>query len=300
LSSEDNIRKLVTFGIRSYTFENLHLEEPAMKSRSTTRTWRTLVTVLFWAYALLNTYFVFTPWLGEAPAWAYLLVPLLLGGFSLSHAIYKLGLRHALTFLALVAFISLAFEAVGVATGAVYGPYRYTHKLGPQVFGVPLVVPFSWFMVIYPSYALANYLADGRVVSRPRPGLARLIGLAALSAMLMTAWDLAVDPQMVMYGHWVWHVEGAYFGIPVQNFIGWLATTLTIYLAYRMLESRFPPRPWGAASPTFDRLPLIIYALFASGYAVGYALLGRPALALVAFFAMGTPCLAALLRTKGA
>lgn len=267
-----------------------------MRSSPTSRNWRILVIVLFWTYALLNTYFVFTPLLGNAPVLAYLLVPLLLGGFSLSHAIYKLGLRHALVFVALAASISLAFEAVGVATGAIYGPYHYTDKLGPQAFGVPLIVPVSWFMVIYPSYTLANYLADGCMVSKPRPSPARLIGLTTLSAMLMTAWDLAVDPQMVMYGHWVWHVEGAYFGIPVQNFVGWLATTLTVYLVYRVLESRWPPRPQGAASPAFDRLPLIVYVLLASGYTIGYALLGQPALALVALFAMGTPCLIALLR----
>jgi uncharacterized membrane protein len=270
-----------------------------MEPSPASRVWRTLAVVLFWTYALLNTYFVLTPLLGDAPPLAYLLVPLLLGGFSLSHAVYTLGPRHALTFLALATLISLAFEAVGVATGAVYGPYHYTDSLGPRLFDVPLAVPLSWFMVIYPSYALANYLADGRVTSKPRPGLARLIGLAALSALTMTAWDLAVDPQMVIYGHWVWHVEGAYFGIPVQNFVGWLATTLTIYLAYRALEARWPPRLQGAASPAFERLPLIIYGLLASGYVIGYTLLGRPALALIALFAMGTPCLAALLRATG-
>jgi uncharacterized membrane protein len=258
--------------------------------------WRSLVVVLFWAYALLNTYFVLTPVLGDAPGLAFLLVPLLLGGFSLSHAIYTLGLRHALIFLAFTALISMAFEAAGVATGAVYGPYHYTDRLGPKLFDVPLAVPMSWFMVVYPSYALANMLVDGHVVSKPHAGPGRTIGLAALSALAMTAWDMALDPQMVIAGHWVWHVEGAYFGIPVQNFVGWLATTLTVYLAYRALEARWPPRPWGAASPAFERLPLVVYALLASGYVVGYALLGRPALALVALFAMGTPCLAALLR----
>jgi uncharacterized membrane protein len=269
-----------------------------MEPSPASRTWRTLAIVLFWAYVLLNTYFVFTPVLGAAPHLAYLLVPLFLGGFSLSHAIYTLGLRHALAFLALSTIVSLTFEAIGIATSAVYGPYHYTERLGPALFGVPLVVPAAWFMVIYPSYALANYLADGHVVSKPRPGPGRLIGLAALSAMLMTAWDLAVDPQMVMYGHWVWHVEGAYFGIPVQNFVGWLATTLTVYLAYRLLEAHWPPHPWETASPTFERLPLFIYGLLASGYTIGYMLLDRPALALVAFFAMGTPCLAALLRVS--
>ena len=187
---------------------------------SASRTWHTLTVVLFWAYAVLNTYFVLTPVLGEAPRLAYLLVLLLLGGFSLSHAICTLGLA-------------------------------------------------------------------------PRPGLGRLIGLAALSAVLMTAWDLVLDPQMVEAGHWVWHASGEYFGIPAQNFVGWLATTLAIYLAYRALEAGWSPRPKGAASPAFERLPMIIYALLASGYTVGYTLLGRPALAIIALFAMGTPCLAA-------
>jgi uncharacterized membrane protein len=267
-----------------------------MELSPASHTWRSLVVVLFWAYALLNTYFVLTPVLGDAPRLAFLLVPLLLGGFSLSHAVYTLGLRHALIFLALTALISLTFEAAGVATGAVYGPYHYTDRLGPKLFDVPLAVPMSWFMVIYPSYALANTLVDGHVVSQPHAGPGRTVGLAALSALAMTAWDMALDPQMVMAGHWVWHVEGAYFGIPVRNFAGWLATTLTVYLAYRALEARWPPRPWGTASPAFERLPLVVYALLASGYVVGYALLGRPALALVALFAMGTPCLAALLR----
>ncbi len=263
------------------------------------RTWRTLVAILFGASILLNTYFVLTPVLGDAPAAAYLLVPALLGGFSLSHAIHTLGPRHALFFLVASALISLGFEAVGVATGAIYGPYHYTDQLGPQLFGVPLVVPAAWFMLLYPSYVLANYLADGRIVSAPRPGPIRLVGLSALSALLMTAWDLAVDPQMVMYGHWTWHVVGAYFGIPVQNFVGWLATTLTIYLLYRTVEARWRPRPWMRedAAPLFEQMPLFLYGQLALGYTLGYGLLDRPALALVAGFAMGIPSLAALLRS---
>ncbi len=265
----------------------------------TSRTWRRGVVALFTAYTLLNTYFVLTPLLGAAPPWAYGLVPLLLGGFSLGHAIYLLGFRHALTFLGISSLVSLGFEAVGVATGAIYGPYHYTARLGPQLWGVPLVVPISWFMVIYPAYILANYLADGTVIARAGGGsLGRRMGLSALSATLMTAWDVPLDPQMVMYGHWVWHVEGDFFGIPVQNYAGWLVTTMAIYTIYRQIEARRPPRPLGNVPSGFARMPIYVYALLAGGYVLGYVLLRRPALALVAFFAMGTPCLVAWLRAE--
>jgi len=146
--------------------------------------WRGLVVVLFWACALLNAYFVLTLVLGDAPAAAFLLVPALMGGFSLTHAIHRLGLYHALAFFGLATIISLVFEAVGVATGTIYGPYHYTGSLGPKLFKVPQAVPMAWFMVVYPSYTLVNYLADGHVISKPKPEFARLVGLAALSAIL--------------------------------------------------------------------------------------------------------------------
>jgi len=50
-------------------------------------TWRTLVVVLFCAYALLQIYFAFSPLLGPNPQMAVLLMPLLMGGFNLSHAV---------------------------------------------------------------------------------------------------------------------------------------------------------------------------------------------------------------------
>jgi len=131
-----------------------------MKPPPASRVWRALVVVLFWAYALLNTYFTFSPLLRSTPRLAFILVPLVMGGSSLSHAMYMLGLRHALAFFALAALISLAFEAAGVATGAVYGPYHYTDFLDPKLFDVPLLVPLSWFMIIYPGYALVNYLGS--------------------------------------------------------------------------------------------------------------------------------------------
>ncbi|MCJ7736669.1 MAG: carotenoid biosynthesis protein [Anaerolineae bacterium] len=255
-----------------------------------------MVTGLFIAYAVLNTYFVLTPVLGTAPAAAMMLVPVLMGGFSLAHAMYTLGIRNAAVFFILSTVISFAFESVGVATGTIFGPYHYADKLGPQLLNVPVLVPIAWFMVIYPSYAMANYIITGDTRYRPETGLARQVGLALLSAILMTAWDLVLDPQMVGEGYWTWHTESAYFGIPVQNFVGWLITTCTVYLAYRLVETRWAPASWGPCPTLFGQLPLILYGMLAIGYVVGYGLKDMPALALIAFFTMVAPCLVALIR----
>jgi hypothetical protein len=53
--------------------------------------------------------------------------------FSLFHACYALGWRHTLVFFAISAVVSWGFEQVGVATGAIYGPYHYTAVLGPKL-----------------------------------------------------------------------------------------------------------------------------------------------------------------------
>jgi len=55
---------------------------------------------------------------------------------------------------------------------------------------VPLLIPLAWFMMIYPSYVLANLIA-GETPAGTRGGFGRAVWLAALSALVMTAWDVA-------------------------------------------------------------------------------------------------------------
>jgi uncharacterized membrane protein len=56
--------------------------------------------------------------------------------------------------------------------------------------------------------------------------------------LAMTAWDVVMDPIIVTSDHWVWAAQGAYYGIPLQNFCGWrhLVFTWSAYhLARRMV-----------------------------------------------------------------
>ncbi len=209
--------------------------------------------------------------------------------FALLHAGQRLGWRRALLLLGSVFLVSLAFESVGVATGWVYGPYHYTDKLGPRFLGlVPYLIPAAWFMMSYPSFVIADWL-----VPTGWQRAARLIGVAAVGGLAMTAWDVIMDPLMVAGGHWVWEVEGAYFGIPLQNFWGWWLTVFTSFAVYLLLAGK-GSRP---AAAGFDRLAVLGYLVTAGGVISVALVAGAGGLALVGVFAMTPWFVAGWLRT---
>lgn len=184
------------------------------------------------------------------------LVTLLSFTFALLHGNEHFGWKRNLLLLGLTFAISLVFECLGVKTGKVYGPYHYTDLLGPKFLGlVPLVIPAAWFMMTYPSFVIAS-----RLVPTQWGKFTRLAGIAALGALVMTAWDLAMDPLMVAGGYWVWDIKGAYFGIPLQNYLGWWLTTFVTFTLFQFL-GRALPANHNAESSIFDRLAITSYVV---------------------------------------
>jgi len=222
--------------------------------------------------------------------------------FSLTHSWYSIGGRLTVAFFILSAAISWAYEQVGVLTGVVFGAYRYTDYLGVRLGEVPLLIPLAWFMMIYPSYVIANLALEGRPIGTPG-GALPLVRLAAVTAVVMTAWDLVADP--ILSGPsvraWVWESGGPYFGIPIRNYLGWLLTTFTIYLAYRAVEQRWAVGDSSdaggvveALGPAAAALPVAAYGLMLvadllSGVAPAGLVVIGPA-------AMGVPLAAAAWR----
>jgi putative membrane protein len=211
--------------------------------------------------------------------------------FSFFHAWHVLGGRHTLVFFVLSAVISWAFEQVGVATGLIFGRYHYTDTLGARLGHVPLLIPIAWFMMIYPSYVIANLIA-GEPPFGSRGSLGRIAWLAFLSAMVMTAWDLVVDPVLTSppMAAWVWEQGGPYFGVPVHNFAGWMLTTFSVYLIYRLYERRVPIRPSGPVSVGIAVLPLVAYTAMLLANLLTRV---QPALWVIGPFVMGLPVAAA-------
>jgi uncharacterized membrane protein len=133
------------------------------------------------------------------------------------------GARGALVLLVVGGGGGLAAEAVGVATGLPFGVYAYTGTLGPEVLGVPLVVPLAWVMMAWPALVVGRTLGRGPV------------GTVAVGAVALTAWDVFLDPQMVDAGHWVWADPVPALplvpGIPLTNYAGWLLVSAVLVAA---------------------------------------------------------------------
>ena len=129
-----------------------------------------------------------------------------------------------------VTLATATVERVGTATGVPFGRYRYTGRLRAAVAGVPVIVPLAWWGMAVPAREAAS-AALGR---RSRP-----VTRIALGSVALTAWDLFLDPQMTAEDYWRWRRPGAYRGIPLSNYAGWLVTGAAVMA---MLEVVLPPR----------------------------------------------------------
>lgn len=200
-------------------------------------------------------------------------------------AVLRRGRSWAATFVLICGLVAFGAEAVGVATGVPFGSYRYADSLGPRLAGVPLVIPLAWAMTAYPALLAGRRLAH------------RNAGTIAVGALVLAAWDLLLDPQMVEAGHWTWaHPHPALPGvpgIPLTNLLGWL---LVSALLMAVLDAVLP------RSRRDERVPALLLAwTWLGGTLAAAAFFGRPAGALVGGLAMGVtvgPYLGRVLRDR--
>lgn len=160
------------------------------------------------------------------------------------------GWRRAIMVAAAACAISLAAELIGTGTGLPFGDYQYTPLLGYRIGGrVPFPIPLSWFYMVTASIAIVIRLTP---VARFRRAPWRT---AALAALVLLAWDVAMDPAMVRTAHWLWgggdwlrdvrpawiaafFTHAVWYGMPLSNWFGWYLTGIIIA---RVLLAILPP-----------------------------------------------------------
>ena len=145
----------------------------------------------------------------------------------------RVGPRKTLIFFVAATTISLSMELLGTSTGFPFGAYSYTTFLGFKIAShVPYSIPLSWFYMGFTSLMLASIIVN-RVAHRHQTAWTLLLG-----AYFLTVWDLALDPAMASQylpiHFWIWHDSGPYFGMPIQNLVGWSVTGLIFMSVSRL------------------------------------------------------------------
>lgn len=157
---------------------------------------------------------------------------------AMGHAVLYYGWKNALVFLAICLVITFAVENIGVAVSLPFGNYNFEVGVElPHIGSIPIIVGPLWFGMGYLSWIVAGTLLDG--ADRRMKVRFNVIDLPIVAAFVMTQWDLVMDPPpSTIAKTWIWHDGGAYFGVPLLNYLGWLLTSWMFYQAFALFLSR--------------------------------------------------------------
>ncbi|WP_088322842.1 carotenoid biosynthesis protein [Polaribacter tangerinus] len=113
----------------------------------------------------------------------------------------------------IIFLVGFSVEAVGVATGVLFGSYSYGDAFGPKIFETPLLIGVNWLFLAFSSYGIVQYFTK------------KTFFLICIPALLMTGLDFLVEPIAIKLGFWNWENNV----IPLQNYVMWFVTSICIH-----------------------------------------------------------------------
>jgi putative membrane protein len=182
--------------------------------------------------------------------------------FAMFHGAVLYGIRGTLAFFALCVLVGNIVENVGVRTGWPFGRYYFTDLMGPKFLVVPVLLGGAYIGMGYASWTVARLILGNAATLISGWNLVK-IPLAA--AFVMTAWDLSMDAVWSTVMHaWIWQQGGAYFGVPVSNFVGWYFNNFTIFFLFALYLRNHRTRA-DSLPPLYWQFAVSFYAASAAG-----------------------------------
>jgi putative membrane protein len=167
-----------------------------------------ILLLLFYFFGLLGIAF---------EAYQYLFLPLTPLNLLLTLIVfYKVNGDYSLKFIMLSIIIfsaGFAIEAVGVATGVLFGNYNYGPVFGFKLFETPLMIGVNWLFLALGTYGVVQYFTQ------------KTAYLLSIPPLLMTALDFLVEPIAMKLNFWNWDNDI----IPPQNYLMWFITSFLIH-----------------------------------------------------------------------
>lgn len=143
------------------------------------------------------------------------------------------------------------------SAGGIFGA-RYSYNLNHKIFSshinllgiYPIEVSFAWIILKYLSFNLALIITTAFAL----PNFVFIF----LTPLILVSLDFILDPFAVnTMKLWKWERGSKYFGIPIQNFVGWyfvgLVSTLLFHFIYGNIHINFN---------ILFILPIILYGTF--------------------------------------
>ena len=165
--------------------------------------------------------------------------------FVILHALETLGKQKTVMFFIVALLFGFLSEYLGAVHGLVFGKYVYNEYTNMILGAVPWQTPLSWSVITYICYCTTNLFLKGFGGRKPNFKNALwypfclLLLLSSLDGIAAMNIDMVLDPCCVNCPtpSWTWAEHGAYFGIPISNFIGWFMVTFFTTLIFRTYES---------------------------------------------------------------
>jgi putative membrane protein len=135
-----------------------------------------------------------------------------------------LGLKKGLASIVVLSIYALAIETLAIITGFPYSPFHYTDLIGTKIFGyTPFTVPFAYVPLFVGCIYLAAINSENKYI------------LILKSVLLVLIADLVLDPAAVSIKFWIYEYNGIFYGVPLQNFIGWIITGILAVIVSLLL-----------------------------------------------------------------
>jgi putative membrane protein len=186
-------------------------------------------------------------------------------------------------------------EFSSTRTGIPFGWYQYTGSTAGQelyLADIPFMASLSFSFLLYAAYCLTLCMllpidpssASTRPSVRPlRFDLAARTGMPALllTAVLFALIDMVIDPAALRGDRWFlgkiyYYLDpGVHFGVPLENYVGWVVVGAISLAIYFPLDRRLPAPPAHANWSTTHRLLLgvgLYYAVLAFNLGVTFSI----------------------------
>ncbi len=158
-----------------------------------------------------------------------------------------IGIRDAIWLFVILGILAMVIETSAIITGFPYGHFGYSDLLGFRLFAyTPWTVFLAWTPLVLAAYAIAARLAVGS-------GQWAVFRIVVVAVLLVT-FDLVLDPGAVKIGFWQYEGGGAFYGVPLSNFLGWLfsgAIAGGVLEIFTYIKKPLLPAPVQMISSTF-------------------------------------------------